>query len=286
LAHWLFDEKDPNLPELAFSTGVSDFQLLRLNNNTGEFSWREEEKKQYRPRRPIILFDSHGSCKTQNENEENSVKWKESYGSLELVCKHYEPYITNDPTGYSATSALDQIDKGDSKSSLKPPSVGLAFIEAAMTKVLIVDERIDPTSSQLMTDDRFQWTCSYKELFSWKGVDIRGGEYGLESIRDDSLLMGWVENKGYDFIVLHKGIVDKLAQTEEGDLPSKRERMSELFEKLRKHVPHIVIHSGRMAMSELPLGVKSMSFSNVDIWIRNNYPKVRIIEDLSLLRRV
>jgi hypothetical protein len=82
---------------------------------------------------------------------------------------------------------------------------------------------------------------------------------------------------------LHKGILDKLIKLDRRFTP--QDAMRKLFALLREHVRYIVIHSGRMAAGELPEGVKFMSLSNVDTWLKGNKPKIQIVEDLYMLRR-
>jgi hypothetical protein len=116
-------------------------------------------------------------------------------------------------------------------------------------------------------------------------VDIRGGEYAANEIPAVDELIKWIKEADYDFLVLHKGVVDKLIRDDKDRGESPPKAMAALFETLQEHVRHIIIHSGRMSASELPSGVKFMSLSNVDTWVKNNSPKLQIVEDLSLLRR-
>jgi len=299
---WLKWRKNPQTPEIAFRH--MGFKLLRLDEETGAFQWQLLDEDKYDPSRPCLLFDRHGGCKQKAQGvsqtgeqasilAEPSPEWTPDCQRFHNSIFHYEPYDHGEMASQFIVEATRQFDQRPSD-PLDPPELGFSFLEAGLTKVLIVDERLDPTSEKQM---RYQpstkiWGCSYKELFHWKGVDIRGEEYAANEIPDADLLIEWTRKAhsdrkaGYDFLVLHKGIVDKLIKREkQSSGKSEQELMVELFRRLQKKVRHIIIHSGRMSAAELPAGVKFMSLSNVDTWIKNNVSKMTIVEDLCLLRR-
>lgn len=276
------------MPAILFDD--ANFKALTLNESTGMFDWILDRNKGDKTSRPILLFDRHGHC-VQNEDvkPENGyakLAWSPRGKGFSQRVTHYEAYITGSALATLANSAFNHINS-ESLESQSLASIGFSFLEAGLTKILIADERIDPTSETKMSwSPGMDWECSKKELFKWKGIDIRGEEYARDQIPGPDLLMEWVKEKNYDFLVLHKGIVDKLIKLENRHLETDPQvLMSELFEQLREHVRHVVIHSGRMASGDLPAGVKFMSLSNVDIWLRDNRPKIQIVEDLYLLRR-
>jgi hypothetical protein len=283
--NWMRLTRNSHTPEIAFRD--DGLKVLRLEESTGMFRWEMLELKDYDSDRPVLLFDRHGSCKYEAPGEEGSkskAMWTESCQHMHRSIMHYETYEGEDALSRFAKVATHQIDPN---AHLDPPTLGFSFLEAGLTKILIVDERLDPTSNEewYHPESRF-WRCSYKELFRWKGIDIRGGEFASDKIPPRKELINWVRKCDYDFLVLHKGIVDKLIKRVEGDKDeSPQKLMAELFATLQEHVRHIIIHSGRMSASELPSGVKFMSLSNVDTWIKNNSPKMQIVEDLCLLRR-
>jgi len=287
--NWMRPTRNSNTPELAFSD--DGLQIVKLDDSSGMFHWEELEPDEYKPNRPVLLFDHHGSCKYRSldggETSDSQVpRWANSCESFQSSIIHFENYEGGDALSHFAREVTDQIDAGPPNKALDPPTIGFSFLEAGLTRVLIVDERLDPTSEKM--EYRSQsglWRCSYKQLFKWKGVDIRGGEYAANEIPPVDELIEWTKEADYDFLVLHKGVVDKLIRDDKDRGESPQKAMAALFETLQEHVRHIIIHSGRMSASELPQGVKFMSLSNVDTWIKNNSPKLQIVEDLSLLRR-
>ncbi len=154
------------------------------------------------------------------------------------------------------------------------------LFEAALTKVLIVDERLGASTNTALSGDEYaalDGVYREKDRFRWKGVVIKGEEYAGQ-LPDNDLLSEWIGESRYDFICIHRGILDKL------------ERLRNLsFEtvcaNLQAHVPHVVVHSGRLTSSDLPDGVKFLPLSNVAAWIDRNYSKVQIVEELCLTRR-
>lgn len=295
ILNWMHLTKNAHTPEIAFTNDKT--KVLRLDNSTGMFHWDVCEEEDYDPNQPVLLFDRHGGCKDRVKEEGKErldviePVWTQNSQRFQASVIHYETYEGDDPLSRFAKAATDQLDPAV---ALNPASLGFSFLEAGLIRILIVDERLDPTSSEQMTylSESGLWRCSFKQLFQWKGVDIRGGEYASNEIPPAEELIGWVKNArasgnaGYDFLVLHKGIVDKLIKRDRKHCnDSPQQLMADLFATLREHVRHIIIHSGRMSSSELPPGVKFMSLSNVDTWIKNNCPKMQIVEDLCLLRR-
>lgn len=262
------------------------FKALVLDEETGHFYWKARLDNSYRTDREVLLFDRHGHCMRKTPNpllrqaHGTQVEWKENVTHFDIA--HYETYVHSD----SLSPYIDSIIKnvGHADNPTESSALGFCLIEAGITRILIVDERLDPASAkQLSYTSDSNWKCSYQELFEKKGIEIRGEEYASHTMPGPELLVRWVRGKNYDFLVLHKGIVDKLIKLDRGLPP--REAMQKLFALLREHVRHIVIHSGRMAAGELPEGVKFMSLSNVDTWLKGNRAKVQIVEDLYTLRR-
>jgi hypothetical protein len=283
-------KKGPGMPEIIFRD--AGFKALTLDESAATFRWTLDDDKNYQTDRPVLLYDRHGSCMRNRSRGEEGVpkelEWNESGQRFSANVTHYESYDQGDAMYSLAFAAVSQINRKSLDDPLKVSALGFSFLEAGLTKILIVDERLDPTSEKKMSyhPEVPKWECSLKEIFKWKGIDIKGEEYARDKIPGPELLVRWVNQKNYDFLVLHKGIVDKLIKLGNRDyLSDPKVLMNDLFGRLREHVRHIVIHSGRMAASELPEGVKFMSLSNVDTWLKDNRPKIQIVEDLYLLRR-
>jgi len=282
---------NPFFPEVAFRD--DKIKLLKFDKSKGTFHWEIMDEEKYCPQHPLVLFDRHGRCWTdgkaigQESGETKLPVWSASCASFQEKVMHYESYDYGDALFRFTSAATNQIRRQIPNQQLDSPGLAFTFLEAGLIKVLIVDERIDPTSEEMTYAPQVKlWERSRKDLFKLKGVDIRGAEYAENVIPGPEVLTSWVADKGYDFLVLHKGIVDKLIKLENrDDKATPKDLMAKLFQGLNKHVRHIIIHSGRMSASELPPGVKFMALSNVDSWIKNNSPKMQIVEDLCLLRR-
>jgi hypothetical protein len=289
---WLFGSEDFVLPETVFCDN-DHVTILSPDDSSQEFRWKKKEKKKYHPAKPVILFDRHGTCKVPVDGEKNRAVWTEDSRALEAASVYYEPHESSDPVRQLAMAMIGAVGIEQTEKVLVETSTfGLATAEAALIKILLVDERLDAISRSLDEKDLYHawtagWTCSRNELFHWKGVDIKGGEYSLDIIPGQEQLLEWLEDKGYDFLVLHKGIVDKLIDPGvKLSMEDVKESTRVLLQELKKHVRQIIIHSGRMSMKDLPEGCKFMALSNVDAWLRNNYSKIQIVEDICLLRRV
>jgi hypothetical protein len=284
---WFHTSDSRTTPEVVFSNSdPSTLTILTPDDSPQGLHWQVKSREKYRPDRPVILFDWHGASKKRAG--ENAAAWTEDSELLGTAEVHYEPHESNELLRQTVMDTALKVSKsrpGDCP--VEPTTLGFICVEAALLKVLIVDERLDPVSEEDFYETTSNWSCSYKELFGWKGVDIKGAEYGGNAIPGRDTLIEWTKNQGYDFILLHKGIVDKLIKhSTTTSVDAAQAEMSDLFMELKKYVRHIVIHSGRMSMKDLPPGCKFMSLSNVDTWLRNNNSKLQIIEDICLLRRV
>ncbi len=278
---WFSGSEKFIMPETVFGKAKS-LKILTYDDAVQTFRWKSSDKEKYRPQRPVVLFDSHGTCKETADGAPDHIKWKDESAALGAAAAHYEPHEHNDPA-----RQLDFAAEGETDS----PTFGFECAEAALIRILIVDERLDPVSRSTKESHLYKttakWACTRNELFHWKGIDIKGGEYGQTDLPGEETLLGWVEDQGYDFLVLHKGIVDKLIKNSTtATAADTKVLMSVLFDKLKKHVRQLIIHTGRMSWRDLPEGCKFMALSNVDTWLRNNSSKVQIVEDICLLRRV
>lgn len=276
---------NPRLPEIVIQD--DGFDALVLDEETGRFHWKVISDVNYKTDREVILFDRHGEC-VQNPSSPSTcqaprprLEWNEDGKRFRIT--HYEPYMHGDTVCQYIDSVIENV--GHADNPVESSALGFGLLEAGITRILIVDERLDPASAEQLSyhPESRNWECSYQELFKKKGIEIRGREYALDKIPGTELLVEWVKDKNFDFLVLHKGIVDKLIRLDRS--LSQEDEMQKLFALLREHVKHIVIHSGRMAAGELPEGVKFMSLSNVDTWLKGNKAKVQIVEDLYMLRR-
>lgn len=276
---WLSDDESFVMPELVFCD-AGQLSVVWYDDDDGQFKWKKARKDSYRPNKPILLVDRHGTCKVAAGAV--TPEWVPDSDALKRYSVHYETH-----QGGDAVRELAYIGEDNNG----PPTFGFACTEAALIRILIVDERLDPVSRSEKSKDLYEagdggavrWRCTKHELFNWKGVDIRGEEYGgIETVPGRETLLDWVRGQGYDFMVLHKGIVDKLVN----HAPDKMKEMRRLFADLKEHVGQLVIHTGRMSWKDLPEGCKFMALSNVDAWLRNNSSKVQIVEDICLLRRV
>ena len=158
------------------------------------------------------------------------------------------------------------------------------LFEAALVKVLIVDEREDAVSERRVADDDLAKTgmnFTVNGRFAMKGIKIRGAEYGGQAIPDKKMLMNWVTEHGshyYHFICVHRGILDKLERIH-------GQSIADVCAELRKVTSNLIIHSGRVGATGLPERLKFVPLSNVSAWIDAGRAKMEIVDELCLVRR-
>lgn len=246
-------------PEIALNR--PDMPRVFTLSNNDWLNWPNRKEWGPKPRGAGLLqFSSHGSVRPDNETEP-------------LL---YEPHNSEDPVRQIIGKGM-MPKKGTEDLNL----LAWELTEAALTRVLIVDERLDVVSEDRKYRNINYPECSYKELFRWKGIDLRGKEYGPEMVIPSAeTLLKWVKGKDYDFVLLHLGIIDKLDKYH-GKTPK------DLCQELCNSARYLVIHSGgRMDLGRILDGLRCLPFSNVAAWIDRNYAKKQIVEELQLLRRV
>lgn len=185
--------------------------------------------------------------------------------AVSLGVRHFETY-----TESSLRFALREF-KTD------PVRAWYRFVEAALTQILIIDERID--LGVRTSPDPLQ-----REKLRIRGIVVRGSEFAghvvnprIHSIDE---LREW--GRGFQYVLLHRGVADKLAH----DLPDHQSALERIVSALELHGARVVMHSGRMGWFDLPSRTKLLSLTNVTAWIDRDYPKVQIVNELFSLRKV
>jgi hypothetical protein len=127
-----------------------------------------------------------------------------------------------------------------------------------------------------------------------KGITVKGKEYAsMKSIPREELLIKWAKpnrrpglrnNKPYDFVLIHQGIIDKIHNRYIKN-KSKSDYAEELIDKIKKGgIWDVIIHSGR-GMPELPRQVKFIPLSNIESWITRRASKYDIVQELMAIRK-
>jgi hypothetical protein len=180
----------------------------------------------------------------------------------ELVC-YYEVFSEGQRAGFAVgVSAMEGLSDADRRLR------AYALFEAALSRILIVDERLDESVSDLR---RTQLEAT--------GVIIRGAHYSTRyGPADGTALFKWLAAESWDDLIIHRGVLEKIASRTQCDV-------ADVLDTLNDTV-RVVVHSGRMDVSNLPLETKFLSLSNLSAWIDGGYSKLEIVNELAALRRV
>jgi hypothetical protein len=150
------------------------------------------------------------------------------------------------------------------------------LLEAALTKILIVDERLDLTQRE--TGKEIMRLSLYA-----RGIRICGSEFVAHATREHPAtlkdLTKW--SRGFHFVMLHRGIAQKLYQDPRAEVTS-----DHVISTLEADGVRVLIHSGRMGMADMPDRTKFLSLANVTTWIDHDYSKLQVLDELLSLRRV
>lgn len=156
------------------------------------------------------------------------------------------------------------------------PRASYRLLEAALTKILIIDERLDLTLQAAGRE------LTRQELLL-RGIVIRGAEFAAHATRDRRVTLRefatW--SRGYHFVMLHRGVAEKLYRDQRADVTAES-----VIRALEGDDVRVLIHSGRMGMADMPERTKFLSLANVTTWIDHDYSKLQVIDELLSLRRV
>lgn len=184
---------------------------------------------------------------------------------------HYEFFSASD--NLAATAKQSGSDQRDFT----------ALFEAAVTRILIVDERLDESAEARSDFDARIEGWSLKRVFAAKGVTIMGQEFSQAALPQPEQLIGPMKDCGvrpYHFACIHRGVLDKLKRSGGAG------QIERILREAGAHVRFVIVHSGRVGAAAEGSSIRRMPLSNVADWINANRSKVEILDSLSHLRGV
>lgn len=152
--------------------------------------------------------------------------------------------------------------------------IALGLVEAAITKVAIVDERIFKAVKRY-GDDFLKERRDKQKVFIPEEDII---QYEKPSQEDTQRLLKWLRDYKIKMLVIHQGIFDKIFTTKESVDDIER-RIAEI----KQYVPFVIIESDRSEklLHRLPYNVRFVPFSAIEPWISdgivNKYPLVQTL---------
>lgn len=235
-----------------FSNNDSAAPLLIIDNESVDETIKRLHHAN--PAERFIVFKRHPSLL---QDYLVSNREKQSFG-----VEHFEAYFDNP---YLEAAVYDL--RADRERA------ALRLMEAALTQILIIDERLDLDldSSQM------------RGLLRLRGITVRGREFvGHSTLTDPTTLddvCRW--SRGFHAIVLHRGVAEKLYSDKRFGVTAEQ-----VIAQLEADGALLAIHSGRMGAAELPRRTKVLPLANVASWIHYNYSKLQIVDELFSLRGV
>lgn len=154
----------------------------------------------------------------------------------------------------------------------------LSLSVAACTKILIADERLDEfVASKLERNE----DITYARLFQLKGIDFAPVTNKDGNVLWNMLVHMLSRPRRYDFIVVHLGILEKIAEVK-ASAGSRQERIAELCGTMEALGTRVIIHSARTTAG---VSGRILPYSSVGYWVKTNQPKLNIVEELNNLLR-
>lgn len=160
----------------------------------------------------------------------------------------------------------------------------LELIESALTKVLIIDERLYEAASRRTP-----------EVLELKGIDV----WDLDVESDGKLVFNTLSSKNdvrisiigsqvnirgcarkYDFLAIHQGIIDKIMERCSENAKQPEERCLEtILGSLEQLASFFIIHSGRGKTKPVRQGWRFMGYSELESWFMSD-DKYEIVQGL------
>jgi hypothetical protein len=164
--------------------------------------------------------------------------------------------------GWSGSSAT-----GSFLEQVPEPSAGPFLIrelrEAALSRVLIIDERLAP-ADPLLREERFQAGIV---LIGQEFVDLVKGSGDERDTGEQTLRIEWPEeveavqaDGQFQFASIHYGLIEKGARTLEREVEP---CVKAIVDHIRKIAAVVLVHSGR-GRPDLPAGVRYLDFSSLE----------------------
>jgi len=156
--------------------------------------------------------------------------------------------------------------------------------EAFLYSILIIDERIfekykddrgNKNRFRNQNIDIFDYDEEGREIISINNISKE------ESKKDKDIFQDAFNNKEYQFIIIHQGIIDKLIKIEQGD--TKERKIDKVIENLKSYGEKIIVCSGRGKPEYLNPEVRFLSLGNLINWLDDN--KYTLVKGLLSVRR-
>jgi hypothetical protein len=205
------------------------------------------------PSRRLLIFDAHGKNRKLGK-----IKNFEQIG-------FYEAYGSVDPTGIILNNEVNLTE-------LQKKCLHLEFFEAAITQIVVIDERIQKTALTLEENkgDDFFSTLSHMRIHL---PDPRvSGSPDLYATNQLELVKEWLaarlKNDKVDFIVLHLGILEAWLGSDMRTIW----RWIECNIRAIDDRPEIVLISGRGKPHQFPAEISYLAYNNVARYITGGTP--------------
>jgi len=222
----------------------------------------------------VVFFDNHGDCYDDAARGRN-------------MSAYYEPFSS---TG-STSIVLQRLRQSEGKQG---ELLNLKLIGSANCRVAIIDERIQEIafndSDQQVTEVKLADILEKMNIFLPPLKDHTDHNIFFDLAYKDAKqyevpLSRWLAEKassGLDFLVIHIGIIEKLAGTDQNSIAR---WLADTQRIIGGHVT-IVVVSGRGNPSNLPPGTRFVAYSNVARYVLEDHCKFQLVNILEQARNL
>jgi len=216
----------------------------------------------------FLLYDLHGEFINSPKYHPGDFAYYEACGS-------------QTPTGYIMRNftGLSEYEKS---------RLEIELVEAALTKVLVLDERIQREVLQGVSSVRVN-NSSFLEQLRWMNICIPDSDPKTDNVNlnkenfgeeDKHIICNWLSkvltDERFDFVVIHLGLIERLVTTDS----AKIDKFIDEHILVHDDRPRVIITSGRGVSANLPERFSFLHYSNIAKYIIEEKSKFHLVKTL------
>ncbi|MEM1320551.1 MAG: GNAT family N-acetyltransferase [Bacteroidota bacterium] len=198
-------------------------------------------------------------------------------------CGFYEGYGSTSPTGLMLLHR-------DGETEMMGKYLDIQYMEAACTRIVVLDERIQQEAAQQAAYLPGQ-QADYIDELRWMKINVPRPEQidlhkNIYSEADKQNIVEWIrreiKNPDTDFFIIHLGIIEKIVGTKDEDI----EKFIDSNMRDINIRPEIVLISGRGTPRYVPKTVLFVHYSNIAQYILEEKSKFHLCKILFAARNI
>ena len=215
-----------------------------------------------------ISFKRHGEKLAKKEEKENIINFTDG--------EYYHENLSGSTVHLSLISS--QL-SGDSFNNFK---IIYSLMENGLLRILVADERVarfvgqNPTARENLSVSGMDVVKSLDGLPLGENVKVNIGKYASGDAESYNSLKEYINAEVYHILIIHQGILDKIASEKpELSSPKKMEEVIQFWKE--RFFPYVIVTSGRGTPANVPENAKFIPFSIVETTLMKQYHEKYIL---------